>query len=161
MIKNVNYNLKLSMRALVCFISASSVAYPTLRQADPAENPLSIAVQFASGNATFKLANGVARTIDIRVGEKLYTMDLAGCTRVENIHFETTQFFNGPPGRGTFTLTFRMGAEDSAAFGKLPWVQIAFNDGRRVGAIVTRQTDLSSETTSPLCRNQPADPSAR
>ena len=111
--------------------------------------------------ATFKLANGVARTIDIRVGEKMYTMELAGCTRVENIHFETTQFFNGPPGRGTFTLTFRMGSEDSAAFGKSPWVQIAFNDGHRVGAIVTRQTGSSSETTSPLCRNQRADPSAR
>jgi hypothetical protein len=39
----------------------------------------------------------------------------------ENIRFDSAQFFNGLPGRrmeGTFT--FRMGTEDSAAFGKLP-----------------------------------------
>ena len=163
-INRLNYNPELSMRALLCLVGVISLAHANLRQDVPAEAPLSITVLFASGSATFKLANGVAQSIDVRVGEKLYTTQLSGCMRVENIRFETTQFFNGLPGRrmeGTFTLTFRMGTDDSAAFGNLPWVQIAFNDGHRVGAIVTRQTGLGSETTSPLCRNQRSDPSAR
>ena len=152
------------MRALVCLVGVIAVAHANLRQDDSAEAPHSITVLFDSGGATFNLANGIAKTIDVRVGEKLYTTQLSGCMRLENIRFETAQFFNGLPGRrmeGTFTLTFRMGGEDSAPFGKLPWVQIAFNDGHRVGALVTRQTGFLSENTSALCQREHADPSAR
>ena len=153
------------MRTLIFLVSMISLAYGNIGQDDAAtETARSITVSFASGSATFSLANGVVKTIDVRVGEKLYTTQLSGCTPVTNIRFETAQFFEGLPGRrveGTFTLSFRMGTEDSGVLTQLPWVQIAFSDGHRADAIIARQTATDLRASSVLCAHQNADPSAR
>lgn len=141
------------MRALVCLFAMTPLAYANIRP-DDTETPRSITVLFASGSATFNLDNQIAQTIAVRVGDKQYSAQLAGCIPLEHIRFDTAKFFNGIPAErrdGTFTLTFQMGTEASRAFGELPLIQVSFRDGKVVGRLISRQIAERHGFTSPLC----------
>ena len=139
------------MRALVCLLAVIPMAHARIGPYT-GEDPRSITLVFKSGNVTFNLSNGVAKTIDFRVGDKLYSTPLAGCIPLEHIRFDTAMFDVGENRReGYFTMTFQMGAEESRAFGQLALIQISFNDSRLVARLITRQIAERHGFTSPLC----------
>jgi hypothetical protein len=144
------------MRTLICILAAMPLAHATIGP-DDTETPRSITVQFATGDATFNLLDGVVQTIDFHVRGKLYSAHFIGCTPLEHVRFDTAKFFNGiRSGRreGSFILTFQMGTEESRAFGQLPMVQISITDGRVSLRGITRATGEHSGFTSPLCRDE-------
>jgi hypothetical protein len=140
---------KVPMRVLACLLAVIPAANATIAP-DDSENPTSVTIQFQSGSATFSLLNERVKTIDFAVENKHYSTELTECVPLEHVLFDTAKLFQRK--NGTFTLTFQMGVEKDRQYGKLPLVQILYQNGRLKGRYLTRQTDEHSASSSSLCQ---------
>ena len=153
------------MRYLPTLVLASAItAGATIMSVPPTETPTRVStnpgeldVTLGSGSRVrFILDGGKTVRVELDVGGRQVTSELRTCMLPSSIAANSLLLIRDDLRedeyrRESVTLLFDVGLEQERRFGKLPRVQLSWEKGALVTALITRQTSVSSGFSSPLC----------
>jgi hypothetical protein len=104
----------------------------------------------------FEMADQRVKRVELHVGGRVLTGDMRSCTlprsiRVEGMQLLRDDLLQDEHRRDNFSLLFNVGLDHEQQYGQFARVQLSWNNGVFVTALITNQTGPDSSFSVPLC----------
>jgi hypothetical protein len=121
-----------------------------------------VTVTFQSqSSASFHLTGDVVTRLVLQLNGVEHSVSLVCDGGLREVRFQSVRLFSleSRPGlESTTSLLFDMGPEEARAYGRLPRVQMGFQDGRFTGMLVAHATGTTSTNWEKHCAEVQPDP---